>query len=269
MDMLESLTRRLDHHLDLTVPLLYRAGKILVEEYAREQAVRQKADGTPVTNVDVKLSRSITAELQRTFPTYGILDEEQNGDGRSEEFCWILDPLDGTTEYLSKSGQGYGIILGLLHEQKPVMGLLYQPQFDTLTYALRGQGAYQVHEGTKKMLEVSCDTYLHVLISKYRHSPELEQLLHKLDPVRVTRSSGAIKIVEIARATATAFVTVNPMGLWDLCGTSLILEEAGGKITDLQGHALDFYQPERKVEQGIIASTARLHPLILERLYDG
>ncbi len=265
--MLESLTRRLNHHLDLTVPLLYRAGKILVEEHRQEHTVIQKADGTPVTNVDVKLSCSITAELQQTFPTYGILDEEQDGDGRSKEFCWILDPLDGTTEYLSKTGQGYGIILGLLHEQRPVLGLFYQPQLDNLAYAILNQGAYQVHEGTKKVLEVSPEPALHLLTSKYQSSPELERLLQKLNPLRVTRSSGAIKIVEIARANATAFVTVNPMGLWDLCGTSLILEEAGGKITDLHGHDLDFYQSGRKVDQGIIASNTLLHSLILERIY--
>ena len=228
----------LKRELDVAIKIARNASKILIERHPNPTGVETKADGSLVSDVDKAVSAFIQNELIAQFPTHGVLNEELVDDQSrfNREFCWYVDPLDDTKGYLAKSAT-FGVLLGLTYKFQPVLGVTYNPLSDELVCAIRGSGAYRMRQGETSKISVAKSKDVHLLISNSRSSPELEQIIEKIRPASTTKMGGSLKIVEIAKGAATVFLCPksSTMHLWDLCATSVILEEAGGKITDTYG----------------------------------
>ncbi len=267
-----SLFRELHHALELAE----EAAEILRADYSCPKGVEMKPDGTLVSDVDRKISRHLAENFSRQFPGYSILDEEQKEDPRRfrTEYCWFIDPLDNTQDYLSKEGNNYGTIIGLTFHFQPVMGVVSRQ--DELFYAVKGQGAYCRQENETRPLLVSASEQIKLLISRSRNNSGLERAVEALQPEEagtnssswVERLNGSLKSLEIARGAATVFVShhTNITHLWDHCGPSIIVEEAGGKYTDYDGSPLDFSRPETAHRKGAVVTNGKLHQLVLGRL---
>lgn len=257
-----------DEEFEVVSWLVRQAGRILLDNYGNPRGIERKSDGTLVTGVDRDASELISSSLMKQFPGYGILDEERQEDGTrfSRKRCWVVDPLDGTVEYIEETGD-FGIIVGLLDGFRPVFGVTYKPHKDELAYAARGQGAYLLQGGEAARLSVSESDELHVLISRIRSSEELDTMLARLEPDSVTYMGGSLKTIEIARGDATLFLcpTTSRMALWDLCAPSVILEEAGGRISDVHGNPFN-YQGGTTNYKGVVATNRRIHDAVLNRI---
>ncbi len=248
------------------------AGETLINNQNKPFEIEEKEDKTLVSNADKESSQIITSTLSNLFPNYAILDEETIEDGSrfKKEYCWVIDPLDGTKEFLNKE-DNFGIIIGLMKNFEPVLGLTYRPKTDELVYAVKGKGAFMQKQGKRERLFVSDSEEINLLVSASRSSPELEEMIERISPNSITKMGSSLKIVEVAKANATAYLCprTSIMHLWDLCGTSLILEEAGGKITDVYGNPFDFSQRDSANKKGIIAANNKIHNYIFEKLYSG
>ncbi len=256
------------------------AGKILLEGKDKGTEIAYKADNSIVTEIDHACAKFLDDEIEKYFPGDGILNEEtyhlerQSSPWHEAHRCWILDPLDSTSSYV-KNGQHYGVILSLAVDGKPVVGMTYKPELGELYFAAKGEGAYRGFasrdpEGVQVMrVQVSEKEKLHLILSHGRQkTPELLELLKKLGNPTSHRMSGSLKINEVARGEYTTFISPpeNPMCLWDLAATQIILEEAGGKVTDLKGEPLNYRSENPVIHSGIIASNTVTHRTILNRL---
>jgi 3'(2'), 5'-bisphosphate nucleotidase len=244
-----------------------RAGKILLDNYDNPSGVETKPDGTLVTEVDKMSSDLIISTLIGQFPEYGILDEEGGGISLDRQRVWVVDPLDGTKEYVEKTGD-FGMIIGLVDGEDAVLGITYKPQTGEMVYAARGQGAYLLRNGISTPLGVRNDDSIDVLVSRSRSCSQLDSMLSRIKPNSVTPMGGSLKTIEIAKGKATLFLCPpeSRMHLWDLCAPSVILEEAGGRITDAYGQAFDYRASDTANYRGVVAANGSIHELVLKRI---
>ena len=266
--------------LEFMYQTILAAGKILLAGKEMGPEIAYKSDNSIVTQVDHACALFLDGEIEKKFPGDAILNEETYSLAKdtapwlTAKRCWLLDPLDSTSSYIL-NGQHYGIILALALDGKPVVGMTYKPELGELYFAAHGEGAYRAFAGPSpefvKVLPVKVShlTKLHLILSHGRQkTPELVDLLKRLGNPSCHRMNGSLKINEIARGEYTAFVSPpqNPMALWDLGATQVILEEAGGRVTDLMGHPLNFRDPNLVMSHGIIASNSATHGYILDKL---
>lgn len=243
------------------------AGKILLAHYNNPSGIERKDDQSLVSDADKASSKQIQELLVRDFPDYDYIDEERTIQERKNPYCWVVDPLDGTREYLEKKPD-FGILIGLMKEDVPVAGVAYRPLTGEMMYASYGRGAYREQGGQKEKISVSLSKEISALISTSRHNLELDSLLSAIKPHLISKMGSAFKLAEIAAGRATLYLAPkqNTMHLWDICAFNIILQEAGGIITDLEGFSLDFSNPHVAFEKGIVAAPITLHTTIIDNI---
>lgn len=270
---------RYSAELEFMYRVILEAGKILLAGKVSGTEVTYKADNSIVTQIDHQCAAYLDGEIEALFPGDAILNEEtwhlnpEAAPWHEAERCWILDPLDSTSSYI-RNGQHYGVILALAIHGRPEVGMTYKPELGEVYFAVKGEGAYRAFVASEPNLvevmqvKVNKETKPNLITSHGRQSPGLNDLLRKLGNPPFHRMNGSLKINEVARGAYTAFISpiANPMCLWDLGATQLILEEAGGRLTDLRGNRLDFRSPNPVLTQGIIGSNGATHASLLEKL---
>lgn len=259
--------------------IIREAGQLLLGWKAAGTEVAFKSDNSIVTGADHACAAFLDGLIQRKYPEDAILNEETwQKEGahlhwREARRCWILDPLDSTSSFI-RDGQHYGIILGLTLDGRPEVGMTYKPELGEIYFAVKGEGAWRAFAGAEPAdtlvlpIRVSTEARLNLILSHGRQTPALHAMLQRLGNPPWNRMNGSLKINEVARGEYSAFVSPreNPMNLWDLAATQVILEEAGGKLTDLAGRPLDYRAEDPQVTVGIIASNGVVHGNILHKL---
>lgn len=265
--------------LEFMYRIIQEAGKILLAGRASGTEIAYKADNSIVTQTDHQCAAYLDGEILVRFPGDAILNEEtwhlnpKDAPWHEADRCWILDPLDSTSSFI-RNGQHYGVILALAVHGVPVVGMTYKPELGEIYFAAEGEGTFRAFVANEPELaqvipvKVNAETKLNLITSHGRQSPGLTDLLRNLGNPPYHRMNGSLKINEVARGAYTAFVSPrqNPMCLWDLAATQLILEEAGGWLTDLKGKRLDFRSQDPVLRDGVVASNRMVHSLILDKL---
>jgi len=258
--------------LELVKRTILEVGALLLEHYNDPRGIEEKDNGTPVSDADKEASGYISRKLISRFPGYGILDEElpDNGSRFKNKFCWVVDPLDGTKNFLAK-GNDFCTLIGLIRNHKPVLGVTYAPKKDELAYAVAGQGAYIEIAGETRQLSIDPSEEIRMLMGMTASEDKVNDAVARLEPESFKRMSTARKTVEVAKGTATLFYVpttdgTKGMSLWDICAPSVILEEAGGSVTDVFGNLIDYSQKETLLRNGIVASNGIIHDWVLEVL---
>jgi 3'(2'), 5'-bisphosphate nucleotidase len=259
--------------LETAIRLAREAGALIRRLHAGGLSVDRKAGNEPVTQADRDANALLVAGLTSAFPEYGILSEEAPDDGSRlvKERVWMIDPLDGTKDFI-RGESGFATMVGLLDGERPGLGVVYQPVGDRLYYATRGDGAYMIEgDGAPQKLHVSSirDTnQIRMVASKSHRDEVIDQVRAQLgisDELNV--GSVGLKLGLIARGERDLYV--NPGGhskLWDSCGPEAILLEAGGRLTDTRGRLLPYRQPQLGNMNGLIASNGLLHDEVVARL---
>jgi 3'(2'), 5'-bisphosphate nucleotidase len=276
-----TLTDNLEEELEVAAATAVAAGRLLLANYDDLEA-ETKGDSTIVTIADKESSAMVASELRKAFPNYGLLDEETKEDGSrfSCQYCWVVDPLDNTKDYFAefenrKTGKvgesegNFGVIIGLMRDFQPVLGVTYKPLKRELAYAIKGHGAYLVRNRKARPLNVSESEQIRVLASRSRKSGGLVNILERLNPEETHHINGSLKTIEVAKGNYNLFVcpASNAMRLWDFCGPQIILEEAGGRLTDLAGKSLNYRSEDTKNYRGVIASNGIIHEKVIELIH--
>jgi 3'(2'), 5'-bisphosphate nucleotidase len=244
----------LEKELNVALNLVKKAGDILIKNLG-ETNFEIKEDGSPVTKIDYEVSNFFQKELKKAFPNYGILDEENKIDGRQEnDFCWVVDPLDGTQSYI-RGDLNFGILLGLMYKFKPVLGVAYRPALGGLIYSVEGGETFC--NGNK--LNVKNSSKNKVLISLDRENGFFSFLQDSMK-MEVTKMPTSFKISEVAKGNYDLFLCPPKitMNLWDLCAQEVILKGAGGMMTDFFGNPIN-YAGDVVNRFGVIASNSHNH----------
>lgn len=242
------------------------AGEIIRAVYKTQYTVDYKKNDSPVTIADRDANQKIHTTLTQAFPDDGWLSEEtvDSPTRLSRQRVWVVDPLDGTKEFIDKIPE-FAVSIGLVEAGTPILGVIYNPALDELFWSIRGQGAWCVTPSLpEQRLQVTTTARLAnatVLSSRSETKRGEWKPFTSLFQARPTGGM-AHKLITVARGEADATFTLIPKNEWDLCAGALLLEEAGGKITNLRGKTVIFNQPSTLL-QGLVASNMSLYPQLM------
>jgi 3'(2'), 5'-bisphosphate nucleotidase len=218
--------------------------------------------------------------LTTEFPDDAILSEEEADDLErrlSARRVWIIDPIDGTAGFVKKDGD-FAVQIGLAETGRPILGVVYVPVHKKLDFAVRGEGAFEsVDHGELQRLHVSDIGDLNSLklaMSRNHPSPRMNRVIEHFQFKNICRrGSVGLKVSLIASRECDIYIHPSPRTkLWDTCAPEIILEEAGGRLTDLFGRDIRYDRPDLQNHDGIVASNgashgsaiAHLRPLLAE-----
>lgn len=266
------------------VDTLYREELAFAERTAREAAtivntfyigsseVRYKTDDEPVTEADRSANLHILARLQARFPDDGFLSEESKDDlaRLKKERVWIVDPLDGTKEFIARNGE-FSIMIGLAVQGRPMLGVVMQPATGLLYAGARNLGAYLLEDDERVPLAVSEVEEIRnmVLVSSRSHRQQIVDRMRKVMRIHTERTSGSVglKVGLIARQLADLYVHPSPgCKEWDLCAPHAIIESAGGRMTDCWGNPIRYNKRDVRAHNGLVASNNMRHEEIVAQV---
>ncbi len=265
-----------DRELRLALELVREAGAAILDLYEGPLDIQQKADADdrePVTQADKLANEIIVKRLAREFPEDGILAEESIDTERrlGKSRVWMIDPLDGTTGFIDGNGD-FAVQIGLAENGVCVLGVVYQPLTGVLYRAVRGGGAWvERPEAEPERARVSNRIDLSTMrlaASRSHRSPRMDKVVQKFGVKQeVRRGSVGIKVGLIVEQQCDLYVHLSPRTKqWDTCAPEIILQEAGGKLTDLFGRPLRYNSPEVQNRNGIVASNGVAHQEVIDAL---
>ena len=220
--------------LELCKRLSIEAGKAIMDIYNSDDGIEvdYKADNSPLTRAD-RVSNSIIVEaLKDKYKDIAILSEEEkdNKERLSNDYCFIIDPLDGTKEFIKRNGQ-FTVNIALAYKHRSVMGVIYVPAAEELYYAASGQGSWmQDKHGIVRKLHVSDITEhdkLRLVMSGSHPCKEMEEMIEKNHFTNFVKMGSSLKGCLVARGDAEIYYRHNPTMEWDTAAMQCIAEEAG------------------------------------------
>ncbi|HEX3101080.1 MAG TPA: 3'(2'),5'-bisphosphate nucleotidase CysQ [Pyrinomonadaceae bacterium] len=268
----------LQHELETAILLARIAGKSILKHYAdgfeTEEKLGADNETEPVTVADRDASRIIVDGLAAAFPDDGILSEEEIDDLElrlSKDRVWIIDPIDGTAGFVKHDGD-FGVQIGLAENGLAVLGVVFLPAHDLLSYAVKGRGSFMIHDGGEPVrVSVSSKTRFEEMtlaMSRNHPSPRMGRIIEYFGFTKSSkRGSVGLKVGLIADRTCDIYIHPSPRTkLWDTCAPQIILEEAGGRFTDLFGLEMRYDHADLQNRNGILATNGASHELAVERL---
>jgi myo-inositol-1(or 4)-monophosphatase len=249
--------------LDLAILAAREAGRIVMRTFGTDQKVTHKSPNQPLTDADLAADAMLKRLLLANRLTYGWLSEEtaDNPSRLKRRYVWIVDPIDGTRSYIEGYPE-FAISIGLADEGKAVLGVVYNPATDEMYAATRGGGAWRVG-GAAINVQRAADARGLIASRSEIRGGELDAFQDAFD-ISATGST-AYKLTKVATGEAQVFVSRGPKSEWDVCAGALIVEEAGGRATDLAGRDI-IYNQEKTSVFGILATNGVLHGEMLDRV---
>jgi 3'(2'), 5'-bisphosphate nucleotidase len=233
--------------LDVACEIARSAGRAILDVYGRADfAVARKSDDSPLTEADQVAHRIITRELAELDDGIPILSEEslpaEHATRRSWPRYWLVDPLDGTKEFLKRNGE-FTVNIALVDGHRAVLGAVHAPVLDRLYSGLVGLGAWRSDAGGAPQpiaVRLSAATPLRVVGSRSHATPELAAYLAGLPAHEITDMGSSLKICLVAEGAADVYPRLGPTSEWDTAAAQAILESAGGRMIDLAGRPLRY-----------------------------
>lgn len=222
-----------ENELEIAKKAAVLAGRAIMGIYNSDDfGVEMKSDDSPLTKADKASNRIIVDMMRENFPTHAILSEEEkdNLDRLQNELCFVIDPLDGTKEFVKRNGQ-FTVNIALACNHRSVMGVIYVPVTEELYYAAEGYGSYLEKDGVVTELHVSKEdkrpSDLNVVMSNSHGCKEMEELLEKYQLKNFVKVGSSLKGCMIAKGEADVYYRHNPTMEWDTAAMQCIVEEAG------------------------------------------
>ncbi len=248
------MTKDLSHLLPQVIEIARSAGQLILDIYQKKQYEEYtKSDETPVTSADIAAHKLITERLSELTPDIPVLSEEAADislEKRAQwQRYWLVDPLDGTQEFIARSGD-FATIIALIDNNKPTMGVVYGPVSGVTYYAYSGKGAWKIPDMSES---VKIHTHKHeqhgqniaIAISRRQDINRVTSRMssawnYELIPL----GSAALKACLVAEGAVDCYLRLGPTGEWDTAATQCIVEEAGGRILSTQLEPLSYNERE-------------------------
>ncbi len=260
----------MERELEFTKTVARAAGQILLDIYSGDHGVQWKGYDDPVTAADHAANKFIVAELRRHFPDDGILSEEATDDlsRLSKSRVWLVDPMDGTKQFIERIGE-FAVMIGLAINGQPELGVVYNPVTNKMYYAATGFGAYLEEPLTTKRLHVSTisdGSKMIAAMSRSHHSPKVDLIKARLGITEQVQSgSVGLKVGLLAEGQAHLYLHLGAKtNQWDTCAPQVIIEAAGGVMTDRDGQPLQYNIAEIRNLNGVVASNGVMHARVIE-----
>ena len=251
--------------INKVIEIAKEAGEIVREGFGQKFSVEYKTNASNlVTEIDKKSEAAIISYINKEFPNHAILAEESGAHKTSSEYLWVIDPIDGTTNF-AHGLPLFGVSIGVQKNNETICGVVYDVMNNTIYSCEKGGGAFQngqkLHVSTNGDLEKSC------LVTGFSYNvaenPDFsfERFIAFLKTARAVRRLGSatIDMCYVAAGVFDGFweVELHP---WDVCAGKLLIEEAGGIVTNFSGEKIDIYS------QQFLACNKEIHQRMIEVL---
>jgi len=241
------------------IPIVAQAGAAIMRVYQDEAfIVQRKEDDSPLTLADLESQRVIIEGLKGIAPDIPILSEESAqapwSVRRAWRELWVVDPLDGTREFVKRNGE-FTVNIALVQEHEPVLGIVAAPALGLLYWGARDAGAFSHHRGaTPQPIKVSPpQNPLRVIGSRSHMSPQTAAYLAGLGPHVMTAIGSSLKFCWVAEGKAELYPRFGPTSEWDTAAGQALLEAAGGHVTRPDGHRLRYNCRESLINGDFLA----------------
>ncbi len=237
------------------IKISINAGKTILDVYHADGVeVEYKSDNSPLTLADKKSNAMITHQLNALYPDIPILSEEGKhlpySERKSWDYLWVVDPLDGTKEFVKRNGE-FTVNIALVHKGNPILGVIYAPVLDTLFFAQTGLGSFKLQQCSEQMTldEAELITQaeklplavqreqISAVASRSHLSPETEDYLNKVKEkfgeIDITSAGSSLKLCLVAEGLADVYPRFAPTMEWDTAAGQAIVEQAGGKVVQV------------------------------------
>lgn len=224
-----------------------QAGEAIMQIYGEEDfGVSAKDDNSPLTRADIAAHKVIEAGLKALTPDIPLLSEESVAipweERRQWQRYWLVDPLDGTKEFIKRNGE-FTVNIALIEAGEPILGAVYVPTQDLLYCGLRDGGAWKIERGEQHRITVNKLTpeqkVLRVVASRSHRDEHLANWISKMkerfDEVELCNMGSSLKICLVAEGRADVYPRFAPTSEWDIAAAHAVLEAAGGELLDLEG----------------------------------
>jgi 3'(2'), 5'-bisphosphate nucleotidase len=262
-----------EHELEAALEAARLAGQLILKAYADFRAIpNARADIS--TDADRQSQEAVLQHLHLQFPLDALCAEERTPTlevGGPGPRTWVVDPIDGTRGFAKKNGE-FSVMVGLIADGVPVVGVVHEPVLDRYTYAVRGAGCWwkQGHgAATRCHVTATDDLAAAALTQSHSKDPRNPSLIvRRLRPARVVETySAGIKLAMVARGEVDLYVNDYPtFHDWDVCAGHILVEEAGGKVSGFKGEAVQYGTSGFAQHIGLLASNGVLHAAALAAL---
>jgi len=251
----------------LAIQAVLEAGKIVMNVYNKKFSSTLKNDNEPLTEADVKSNQIIQKIISDSGHPILSEESEDNKKRLDSRKIWIIDPLDGTSDFIKKTGE-FTIMISLVEDHIPILGVIYWPTKSTLYLAQRDKGAFKSENGIWSKLSVSNVSDLkncRAVGSRYHISAFEQNLINHLNIFQFTSKGSSLKVADISSGNAELyFTTTNKIKQWDTCASYCLITEAGGKMTDMFGNNLKYNIEKLNHENGLLVSNGLIHNHIIK-----
>lgn len=222
--------------LKVALEAAQKAEEVILRYYSDSINPELKADGTPVTIADTTAEKVIIETIQRRFPDHGFLGEESGTAHSQSGYQWIIDPIDGTKNYI-RNIPLFATQIALMKNDELILGISNSPVLKEVLYAERGEGAFlndqQIH--VSSVSEISEAMVCHGGLRWFSEKGILSNLCDLIDHSYRSRGFGDFYMYHLLASGRADIVIESDIKIWDIAALTVILEEAGGRATDLQG----------------------------------
>jgi 3'(2'), 5'-bisphosphate nucleotidase len=257
-----------EKELQVALDAAERAGRLILDHYEHFKVIPD-APADISTDTDRQSQELILAHIHQCYPGHALCAEETTADfasvPRTGQQLWIIDPIDGTRGFARKNGE-FSVMIGFVDDGQVAVGVVLEPALGRLTYGTRGGGCWR-RDGTSTTptrCTVTRTTQLPdstVVQSHSRNPNQPSKHLKALHPARVVETySAGVKLARVARGEADIYLnTYDACHDWDICAGHILVDEAGGQVTNLGGETPRYGLPGAIQRNGLLASNKLLH----------
>jgi 3'(2'), 5'-bisphosphate nucleotidase len=240
--------------------LVAAAGTAILEVYAGSHDVEYKSDDSPITRADRAAHDILSAGLRQLTPEIPVLSEESADEHAADvrrhwRELWLVDPLDGTKEFVSRNGE-FTVNVALVRDHRPVLGVVAAPVLDLVYFGARDLGAFVAHGAEPdRAIQVRrpAATPLVVVGSRSHRGDSLDGVLARLGPHEMRPMGSSLKFCLVAEGAADFYPRLGPTSEWDTAAAQAIVEAAGGAVTTLDGRPLRYNERDTLLNPHFLA----------------
>tara|TARA_Y100001935_G_scaffold242853_1_gene233677 strand:- start:420 stop:1205 length:786 start_codon:yes stop_codon:yes gene_type:complete len=231
--------------IDKIISIAEEAGSAIMRVYKKKFSIDLKNDNSPITDADRVSHDIIVKQLKEFFPTIPILSEESEKisfeERRKWEIYWLIDPLDGTKEFIKKNGE-FTVNIALIENGQPILGVVHQPTEQKTYFGGKNFPAKKRTGSTTKLIHACsvCKEKVRIVASRSHKNPYLEKFIKKITRYTLSNIGSSLKICVIAEGDADIYPRFGPTSEWDTAAAHAIAKAAGAKITDLKLNDLNY-----------------------------
>ncbi len=254
-------TERNDDFLGDVRSIAIEAGVAILKFYNTVNLlIVRKQDNSPVTEADLAAHNIIFQGLRNLDANIPVISEEMPSGNINLDKCtkfWLVDPLDGTKEFIKGSSE-FTVNIALIENGEPILGVVYAPIADVSYYALRGFGSFKLKKNAtpqRLSVEKNCAAKWRIVASRSHKDGYLKQFLERIGSHTLSNVGSSLKLCLVAEGKADVYPRFAPTSLWDTAAGQCILEEAGGKVIQLTGEKLSYKSASNLINPSFLASS--------------